>query len=34
MKIIVKGTNVEESEIYVEGDVCKIAVGELFQFEI
>ncbi|KOP39836.1 PhzF family phenazine biosynthesis protein [Flavobacterium sp. WLB] len=33
MKIIVNGTNVEESEIYVEGDVCKIAVGELFQFE-
>jgi trans-2,3-dihydro-3-hydroxyanthranilate isomerase len=34
MKIIVKGINFEESEIYVEGDVCKIAMGELFQFKI
>jgi len=31
MKIIVKGTNVKKSDVFVEGDVCKIAVGKLFQ---
>ncbi|MNY75144.1 hypothetical protein D3C86_2143450 [compost metagenome] len=31
MKVIVKGNTVEESEIYVEGNVYKIAIGELFQ---
>lgn len=31
MKVIIKGNTIEESDIYVEGNVYKIAIGELFQ---
>jgi trans-2,3-dihydro-3-hydroxyanthranilate isomerase len=34
IKILVNGTEVETSDIYVEGDVCKIAIGELLNYEL
>lgn len=34
IKITVNGADCETSDIYVEGDVCKIAIGELLQREL